>query len=222
MDFCIVKSPLSSLLKNSDYLLIIRNVVSRSHHLVSLVYLFLKLYLLHLSNNDFIFPHLNVTFINLIFRIVAIPITRGRPPNQDTKDKFAPLLLFYNEHFLPLIKDFPKPSLNHINSISLYESETILTSITNNIKSHYFHHLFRFVNLTFVPKHKLSLLSSVEKKILFQETKLIKNDLLSLPNVSFTSNSKYHSWLHFHKSKLILINLHMIKILFLMIFKFIL
>ncbi len=76
----------------------------------------------------------------------------------------------------------------------------MLTSITNNIKIHFFDYVNRFVNSYFKTLYKEEIKNKEYKKQLFKELRIVKNDII---NNTLASNEKYYNWLKDNRYKIV-------------------
>ena len=80
----------------------------------------------------------------------------------------------------------------NLSQILGYSATSVLTSIENNIKCHYFDYIKRFINSYFKNKYKEEIKDKEYNKQLFRELRKVKNDIIENTN---NCDIKYHSWL---------------------------
>jgi len=76
----------------------------------------------------------------------------------------------------------------------------MITSITNNIKIHFFDYVNRFINSYFNSIYKEEITNKVFKKQLFKELRIVKNDIL---NNTLLCDEKYHTWITENRFKIV-------------------
>jgi hypothetical protein len=208
-----VKTSLKSILKhpeiNSPK---INNVVIKAHQIVIHTLQFLKLYML--SYNDTI-PTMDKILILNVMKVVCGErhTTIGKPPKKETIELKEKLTDFYNKHYKPYTQP-EQLDYEYMSNVLSYLCEDIQTMYENNIQLHYVDYVERFVNVVWKKKmiiEKIRIIFTTKKE---RETKIrklesnlrkIKNDLLNVDTIAFTSHPCYHKWITEQK-KLILPN----------------
>jgi len=181
------KYPLKCVIKN----LLIEDAVLRVNKIVIQTYQFLKLYFIHLMDNNKPLPTINSVFIETIMRIVSKKKdSRGKPSSDNTKKLIIDLTNFYKKYFRPNLKKCDIVKSTKINTPLKYEATCIITSISNNISLHYIDHVYKFVNVMFDVKSQIKQINSKisdnnkkqMRKIINDIHREIKNDLINITN----------------------------------------
>jgi len=144
----VVKTKLESILidkpviKNTRLLKEINKIVIRCNNIIKDTYLFIKLYQLHLFEND-----LPLTVIKEDFVIECIKAI-SKKSNHLFAQKNTPVDIFYEEHF----KNIPGIVLHDISlllgaNILLYIATEIVTMVNNNIQQNFIKRLFQYINI---------------------------------------------------------------------------
>ena len=85
---CAIKNTMKNMYHrevNEDTIIIINDAVFRTSKIVFHTYNFLKLYFMHLYENNLIFPLIDVQFISIIMMVISKRIdNRGAKPKKDT------------------------------------------------------------------------------------------------------------------------------------------
>jgi hypothetical protein len=128
---------------------------------------------------------------------------RGKPPKKETVEMKEQLTTFYKEHYLPLMQNDPIDYAG-LNTVLDYLKEDVITMYENNIQLHYVEYVERYVNVVWKKKFLTEKIRKLGKtkaerenriRNLCNELRKIKNDLLNVDTVIFTSNSYYHKWI---------------------------
>ena len=194
-----------------EHLLHINNMAILINKFVIHAYMFIKLYFLFLYKHNLVLPKITEDFIKNVFAVISIRNEkRGQTAEVDYSTQLGQLYSFFEHYYKPLMNG--EVLVYDKLSYSLaYEATDMLTNIENNIKEHFHTHLNKFVNHTFNLQGRKDYISSRYKKNkelrkekyqqLNEEFKLIKDDLLLLPqtevgqNTPFKSNPIYHKWI---------------------------
>ena len=199
-----VKVPLQHVLKNPKInIKKIYDTVVMANKIVSNTLMFMKLYILNYSKVHHILPPINKEFVNSCMKILCTPKPRQGKSKQATKDLKDTLILFYNEHYKPLIVE-DNLEYTYMNTILDYLTTDILTMYENNIKLKYSKYVERYVNVMWKKKFFIDIIKRMyitpkekTRRIyqLTQQLKKIKNDLLTVEDTQLTSFSFYHEWI---------------------------
>jgi len=188
----------------------INDIVVKINKIVIHTYQFLKLYLIHLYDNNKEFPQIDITFIEHIF----IVLTKRKCNSGGYTETTMPIQLkelskFYNEHYKPLIMSDEIIYYDKLNYVLDYEAIDIEKNINVNISEHFIQHLNKFINITLGVREKHDQITKDYKdlkvrkekhKELTQEINKVKKDLTSFNELE--SDKKYHKWI-LEKKKLI-------------------
>src|SRR3990172_5261220 len=104
-DYKITKIRLDKIIKNKSSLERINDIVFTANNIVIHIYQFIKLYFLHLYENNDEFPIIDRNFVELIIHIVSIKESNRGRTSKKTKRKLSKLNAFYDEHYLPTIEN---------------------------------------------------------------------------------------------------------------------
>ena len=202
-----IKTSLKSVLKHPEINTTkINDAVIKANKIVIHTLQYLKLYLLdYYENNNNSLPVISKELINNSMKVICgeKEEKRGKPPKKETVEMKEQLTTFYKEHYLPLMQNDP---INYagLNTVLDYLKEDVITMYENNIQLHYVEYLERYVNVVWKKKFLTEKIRKLGKtkaerenriRNLCNELRKIKNDLLNVDTVIFTSNSYYHKWI---------------------------
>lgn len=144
----VVKTKLESILiekpviKNTRLLKEINKIVIRCNNIIKDTYLFIKLYQLHLFEND-----LPLAIINEVFVLKCIKAI-SKKSNYGYFNENNPMDIFYENHFKNIfgviLHDI---SLLTGSSIFDYIATEIVTMVNNNIQQNFIKRLFKYINI---------------------------------------------------------------------------
>jgi len=174
-----LKIPIKTILRDKEALPILTQLVFDMNELVIHTYQFIRLYLLHLLQNNIKFPEINDTFILYCMKTLGERDNRGKEAKNI--DLLNQLDLFYSNEYQPLL-NHAKISLKNKTYILPYLATHIHTAFSNNITERFTTHLLRFINQTTTSitedrsirlqfKHRIFELKDDEKNSPFQEWK---------------------------------------------------
>jgi hypothetical protein len=205
------KDNINNVIRDKSIIGIINNIVINTNKIVVHAYNFMKLYVLHLYDNNKEIPLLDKEFICDIFKAVTYRKSNsGGYTNENMPIQQKTLQQFYNTHYKETIDATEKLYYDKMNYILAYEAIDMATNINNNIQENYFQYVNKFVNVSFQLKDKLKKITDKyktkdarkkHKKALYDEFKLIKNDLLSFSELK--SLKKYHKWIIEQRKKIL-------------------
>ena len=178
-----LKIPLKTILRDKEALPVLNQLVFDMNDLVIHTYQFIRLYLLHLLENDTKFPEISDTFILYCMKTLGERDKRGKQATDEILLK--QLEVFYINVYQPLV-DHTKVSLKNKTYILPYLATHIYTAFSNNITERFTAHLLRFINSTTTN-------ITEDKATLFQFKKRIFN-------LEDEKNEKFREWkdLHLH------------------------
>ena len=193
-----LKLPIKSILindteKNKDIkenMDILENAIIRTNSITTKTYFLLRLWILHKYHNNLEIPVISEDTISICMKSIMLPSSGQKPKGNNA------ILLdeFKNLH------NFTLENGNNLSSILDYYKTTMLTSIENNIKIHFFDYIKRFVNSYFKHLYKEQIENKEFKKQLYKEINLLKNDII---NNTLTCDKKYHNWLKENRYKIV-------------------
>ena len=203
--FKTIKIPLQYILKNPDINLpIISNAVIKSNKIVIHTLLFMKLFLLKFFKDYNHLPFINEQFVTNCLKIQCIKTNNsGSKPSNDTQLLKDQLILFYNEHYKPLIH-FDNLDYLHLNTVFKYLAIDIITKYENNIKLHYFDYINKYINFVTHKKDNLIKIKNTYSNLDIRKQKIreffsyinnLKSDILNVSDNDFKSEKKYHKWI---------------------------
>ncbi len=206
------KDNIKNVIRDKNMISLINDIVINTNKIVIHSYNFLKLYLIHLYENNFNFPTIDKEFICDIFKVITKrKCNSGGYREDNMPNQQKQLLNFYNQHYKETIYDNEVLYYDKMSYILAYEAIDMITNINNNIQEHFIKHLDKYVNLSFDLKGQRNNIDKItkdkverkeQKKQLYDEFNKIKNDLISCNN-EFTSNIKYHDWIIENKKYII-------------------
>lgn len=198
-----IKTNLSNILKDNSILPIISDMVIRTNKIVIHACQFIKLYSIHLYDNNLDFPVIDKKFVANVFIIITKRIDkRGSLSEDKYSNEMIRMRDFYNDVYKRTIYDNEIILYDGLSYILAYEAIDIHKNITTNIKEHFITHLHKFVNVSFNLKQQKDDIMQIKDKdvrkekykALSDEFNKVKYDLLSLSN-NFQSDVKYHDWI---------------------------
>ena len=140
-----LKIPLKTILRDKEALPVVTQIVFDMNDLVIHTYQFIRLYLLHLLENNINFPTIDDTIILYSMKTLGTRDNRGRQSvNTDLQEK---LDVFYVNEYQPLV-NHEKVSLKNKTYLLPYLVTHIHTAFSNNITERFTSHLLRFINQT--------------------------------------------------------------------------
>ena len=162
-----LKIPLKTILRDKEALPVVTQIVFDMNDLVIHTYQFIRLYLLHLLENNINFPTIDDTIILYSMKTLGTRDNRGRQSvNTDLQEK---LDVFYVNEYQPLV-NHEKVSLKNKTYLLPYLATHIHTSFSNNITERFTSHLLRFINQT-----TTHIIPDGDKSTLFQFKKRLFN-----------------------------------------------
>lgn len=188
------KVPITSILHNNNItqrnMEILQDAILRTNKIVSKSYLLLRLWVLQKYHNNIVIPEITTDTISMAMKSVLKPSSGPKPKceNHIILQEFQSLFHFSLENG------------KNLSSILDYYATTMLTSITNNIKIHFFDYINRFINSFFKEKYKEQIKNQQFKKQLFKELRVVKKDIL---DNTLLCDEKYHSWINENRYKII-------------------
>jgi hypothetical protein len=193
-----LKLPITSILFSNkekevevkEHMEILQKAIIRTNSITSKTYFLLRLWILHKYYNNQEIPEFTTDTISMCMKSVM-----KSSSGQKTKGNNAILL----EEFQKLNK-FTLEDGSNLSSILDYYATTMITSIENNIKLHFFDYIKRFVNSYFKHLYQEQMENKEFKKQLYREINLVKNDII---NNTLTCDEKYHIWLKETRYKIV-------------------
>ena len=202
-----IKTSLKSILKHPEINTSkINDAVIKANKIVIHTLQFLKLYLLdYYETHNGSLPVISKEFINNAMKVICgeKEEKRGKPPKKETIELKMKLTSFYNEHYLPTTQNDPIDYAG-LNIVLDYLKEDVITMYENNIQNHYVEYVERFVNVVWKKKMMTEKIRKIYKtkkeretriRTLCSELRKIKNDLLNVDTIIYTSKSYYHQWI---------------------------
>ena len=171
-------------------MMILQDAISRANKITSKSYLLLRLWVLQKYHNDIVIPEITTDTISMAMKSVLKSSSGPKPKGNNN------LLL---QEFQTLY-EFSLEDGKNLSAILDYYATTMLTSITNNIKIHFFDYVNRFINSYFKAIYKEEITNKVFKKQLFKELRVVKNDIL---NNTLLCDEKYHTWVNETRYKIV-------------------
>ena len=189
-----IKVPLHSILHKDDNAINIFNTIQdavyRTNYITTKTSLLLRLWCLEKYHNNIDIPIIDENTIRMCMKSLLVPSSGPKPKNNN--------LLLFNE--FKSLHNFELENGKNLSSVLDYYAITILTSIENNIKLHFFDYVNRFINSYFKHINKDYLNDKEFKKQLFKELHSVKSDIL---NGTLKSDEKYHNWLKEYRYKIV-------------------
>jgi len=204
------KDNIANIIKDSNTLITINDLVNRVNKIVIHAYQFLKLYLIHLYDNNKSFPIIDKEYICNIFKAITIrKCGSGGYTKNNMHQQLKELYEFHNQHYSKTIVKDDILYYDKLSYILAYEAIDMITNINNNIQEHYIDHLNKYVNIVFNVKEKRNEITKNNKdkdkrkelnKELYDKFNKVKKDLMTFGES--TSDVEYHSWIKQQRNKL--------------------
>jgi hypothetical protein len=204
------KDNIKNIIRDETILPLINDLTIRTNKIVIHTYEFLKLYLLHLYENNQPFPVLDKEYICDIFKVITKrKCNSGGYTEENMPNQLRILTDFYNNHYSLTISNNEILYYDKLPYILAYEAIDMITNITNNIQENFINHLNKYVNIVFDIKAKRDNITKNNKdkvirkqlhKELYEEINKVKKDLITFGD--FASDIKYHNWIKEQKIKL--------------------
>jgi len=190
-----IKLPITSILyKNEESQNIfntIQDAVYRTNYITTKTSLLLRLWCLNKYHNGINFPLITETTIKMCMKSILKPSKGGRKPKEEN-------VLLLNE--FKQLHNFTLEDGVNLSAILNYYAITILTSIENNIKIHFFDYVNRFINSYFKVLYKDEITNKEFKRQLFKDLYVVKNDII---NGTLKANEKFHNWIKEYRYKIV-------------------
>jgi hypothetical protein len=149
------KDNIKNIIRDEKILSIINDITIRTNKIVIHSYQFLKLYLLHLYENNQPFPILDKEYICDIFKVITKrKCNSGGYTDETMPEQLKTLTNFYKNHYSLTIANNEILYYDKLPYILAYEAIDMITNINNNIQEHFIDHLNKYVNIVFDIKAK--------------------------------------------------------------------
>ena len=142
-----IKTSLKSIIKNPIIHQKINDLVLRINPIVINTYQFIRLYCLHLYQQQRDIPDLDEEFISYCMITMGTRDNRGKKPVHT--DLLIELNQFYEDEFQPIF-NHTKFDLKLITYPLKYIQQTMETCLSVNLKEHFVKRLLRFINIIIV------------------------------------------------------------------------
>jgi len=189
-----IKLPINSILNKNEeshnIFNIIQDAVYRTNYITTKTSLLLRLWCLDKYHNDIEIPLIDENTIKMCMKSLLLPSRGPKPKNNN--------LLLFNE--FKQLHSFSLENGNNLSAILDYYAITILTSIENNIKIHFFDYVNRFINSYFKVFYKDEINNKDFKKQLFKDLYVVKNDIIK---GTLNANEKFHNWIKEYRYKIV-------------------
>lgn len=189
-----IKLPIISILnKNEESQKIfntVQDAVYRTNYITTKTSLLLRLWCLDKYYNGIDIPLIDENTIKMCMKSLLLPSRGPKPKNNN--------LLLFNE--FKKLHTFNLEDGNNLSAILDYYAITILTSIENNIKMHFFDYVNLFINSYFKVLYKDKINNKEFKKQLFKDLYVVKNDII---NGTLNANEKFHNWIKEYRYKIV-------------------
>ena len=194
-----VKVPLKKVLKNYEVVQpMIEKLVIESNTFVTLAYMFINLYLLHLYKSNKEFPKLDGNFVKNVFKVIGYTNSKsGR------KRKKNELETFYKEHFQQLVTIDNKcirPCYTNRSYLHAQLADEMITCILTNLTTHFEDYIIRYINLVHKYPQQKKIKQNNNKQKRKEEYKILNKDIRDLKYDILhgkieKSDKKYHQWI---------------------------
>lgn len=189
-----IKLPINSILNKNEeshnIFNIIQDAVYRTNYITTKTSLLLRLWCLDKYHNGIEIPLIDENTIKMCMKSLLLPSRGPKPKNNN--------LLLFNE--FKQLHLFSLEDGNNLSAILDYYAITILTSIENNIKMHFFDYVNRFINSYFKVFYNNEINNKEFKKQLFKDLYVVKNDIIK---GTLNANEKFHNWIKEYRYKIV-------------------
>lgn len=185
---------------------ILQEVVLNVNNIVTNTYHFINGYILYEYENGNNITNINLPYVlAIIKRVSKRKIKSGRKGNLDEFDnKFKN---FYNNFYKNVVNNGNIVFDDKLSQILQYEAKDIIKNINVNISEHYIQYVYKYVNIYFEIDKKIKLANKInnkndkkiKKKQIYDELRLIKNDILNskmdIDKCNLKSPLEHHKWI---------------------------
>jgi hypothetical protein len=190
-----IKLHISSIFKQNDKNIeenmnILQNAIIRTNSITSKTYFLLRTWILKKYHDNLDIPNITEDTISMCMKSI-LKSSSGQKPKGNN-------LILLNE--FQTLHNFELEDGINLSSVLDYYTTTMITSIENNIKLHFFDYIKRFINSYFKHLYKDEIENKDFKKQLYKELNLVKNDII---NNTLTCDNKYHIWLNENRYKIV-------------------
>jgi len=141
-----LKIPLKTILCNRQEVQpVLNHLVFDINDLVTHTYQFIRLYLLHLYNQQLPLPVIDETFVLYCVKTLGVRDNRGR--QSANTQLLETLQEFYDMEYQPLLHH-EKTDLKNTTFLLPYVATQVTTCLSNNLQEHFIQHFLRFINKT--------------------------------------------------------------------------
>jgi hypothetical protein len=145
-----VKDSLNNVIQYSNFtnnfISYLNSYINNINQIVTYSYFFIKLYFLHLYDNNGQFPFIYDTFIQAVLTLVSYCVEkRGTTIGEKKKIIYDSLLDFYNTHLVPLTFHSQILYSDSLSQALNYKATEMITNMHDNISKHYFYHLRYYI-----------------------------------------------------------------------------
>lgn len=190
-----IKLPITSILNKNEesqnIFNIIQDAVYRTNYITTKTNLLLRLWCLNKYYDNIDIPLITETTIKMCMKSILKPSKGGRKPKEEN-------VLLLNE--FKQLHNFTLEDGVNLSAILSYYAITILTSVENNIKIHFFDYVNRFINSYFKVLYKDEITNKEFKRQLFKDLYVVKNDII---NGTLKANEKFHNWIKEYRYKIV-------------------
>lgn len=208
------KDNIKNIIRNPETLKIINNLAIKTNKIVIHAYNFIKLYCIHLFENNLDFPEFDKEYIMDVFKAITTrKCGSGGYTTNNMPQQLKELTNFFEEHYKDILTPNEELLYDKMSYVLAYEAIDMTTNIYINVRERYLQQLNKLVNITFKYKDQLNQIKEKfkktetikeKKKELYEEFKQIKNDILNTDMTKeLQSKNKYHKWIKEHKSNII-------------------
>lgn len=194
-EYRIFKCSLKKLILGKKATQILSGVIYRSNDVLTHVYMFIKLFVLHKYHSNSPLPILDTDFIKLVFRVLSTTSGSGAKITGQKKLLLDELIDFYNKHYkrLGYVKEINGVGLSHVfDELAI----TVATNIKNNIIMHFDKYVKKYVKTSHYAKNVDDQLYKTRKEF-NRDMYFITNDLINMnPINALKSKPEYHQWIN--------------------------
>jgi len=158
------------------------------------------------------FPIVNSVLYHNIEKVVSVQANTGAPPSAETMALKAPLIEFFNNHYVIFMEpEDADLSSSNIDTSLIFSATDYVTDFNNNIIKNYSSYVKKYIEVFLIISRTRDIdenpnLNNDEKKAelasLYRQKEIIYNDIIAVGgNPVFRSNIRFHEWINFIRNE---------------------
>ena len=187
---CTIAQSCRTLIPNQVHLDKIQDAVQRMNKIRMLAGELLCLHIRRCLDHSIVLPCFTQVWCKQLFKEVSHVEKPRDTTETDDAELTQTAMMMENEHSMI------KPSRSHLSQLLNSEANSLVTTITTNIKRHFRTRVQRFVRHTFGSTHTLPKCEHMKLKI---ELLKVSMDVCREQNIPYSSSECYHEWIEEHR-----------------------